>query len=307
MRPELFRLFDFGFPSYFVLLVTGFMFAIASATAGARKQGLNPDVVVDLGIAMLIAGVIGGRILHVIADGYFWDYVHMCTDPSKVNWPLDPAECVSSTYNGRWDPVQKLCHPSGTDCFAWAKFWAGGLTYYGGFIGASGVAVWILRRDKFPLGTMADFSGFAIPMGLVFGRLGCLLAGCCFGAECNLPWALSFPSRSGASETQAKAHLIASKFLPSLHVHPTQVYESLACLAITGFCLLYVYPRKRYAGHVFVVFATLYAVARFLLEFLRRDDRGSLLGLSTSQLIGVAIVFVMAFLHKKLRPVAQQS
>ncbi len=305
MRPELFRIFDTGAPSYFVLLVTGFMFAIASATAAARKQGLNPDVVVDLGIAMLIAGVLGGRILHVIADGYFWDYVHMCTDPMKVNWPLDRAECLSSTYNGIWDPAQKVCHPGGTDCFAWAKFWAGGLTYYGGFIGASVVAVWLLRRDKFPLGKMADFAGFAIPMGLVFGRMGCLLAGCCFGSECALPWALSFPARSAASEMQAKAHLIASKFLPSLHVHPTQVYESLACLVITGFCLLYVYPRKRYAGHVFVVFATLYAIVRFLLEMLRRDDRGSLLGLSTSQWIGVAIVVMMFFLHRKLRPTAK--
>lgn len=295
MRPELFRLFDIGFPAYFVLLVSGFLFATATGVLWARRIGQNPDVIVDLGLAMLLAGVAGGRILHVIADGYFWDYVHLCTDPSKVDLPFGHDECLKRA-EGVWDAATNLCHPQ-QDCFGWAKFWAGGLTYYGGFLGASLGAWYLLRRDRFPFWKAADMAGFAVPLGLAFGRMGCLLAGCCFGAESNVPWALSFPPRSAASEAQWKAHTLPSMGLWSHPVHPTQVYESAASLAIAAFCLLYVHPRKRYDGQVFAAFLALYAIARFLLEILRRDDRGGMLGLSTSQLIGVGLVAVAAAIH----------
>ena len=298
MRPELFRLFDVGFPSYFVLLLTGFLFATAIGVLWARRVGQNPDVIVDLGIAMLLAGVAGGRILHVIADGYFWDYVHLCTDPSKVDWPLSQAECVSAAYGGTWDAARNVCHPSHVDCFAWAKFWAGGLTYYGGLLGASVAAWFLLKRDRFPFWKAADMAGFAVPLGLAWGRMGCLLAGCCFGAESRLPWALSFPPKSPASEEQFKAHDLVSPHFWSLPVHPTQVYESAASIAIAAACLLLVHPRKRYDGQVFAAFLALYAIARFLLEFLRRDDRGGAAGLSTSQLIGIGLLAAAFALHR---------
>jgi phosphatidylglycerol:prolipoprotein diacylglycerol transferase len=298
MRPELFRFFDVGFPAYFVLLLSGFLFATAAGTLWARRIGENADVVVDLGLAMLLAGVAGGRILHVLVDGYFWDYVHLCTDPARVDWPLDRAECLSKTYDGVWDAARNVCHPKSADCFAWAKFWAGGLTYYGGFAGASAAAWYLLKRDKFPFWKAADMAGFAVPMGLAFGRMGCLLAGCCFGAPSSLPWAISFPPRSPASEAQFKQHAIASSHEWSLPVHPTQIYESAASLAIAAFCLVWVHPRKRYDGQVMVAFLVLYAVARFTIEILRRDDRGALLGLSTSQLIGLALVGVAVAIHR---------
>src|SRR5579862_1377554 len=114
MRPELFRLSDLGFPSYFVLLLTGFFFATAVCAIGARRIGQSPDVIVDLGLAMLLCGVAGARILHVLADGFFWDYVHLCTNPQLVDWPLTPAECASPLYSGVWDAAKKTCHPSGS-------------------------------------------------------------------------------------------------------------------------------------------------------------------------------------------------
>jgi phosphatidylglycerol:prolipoprotein diacylglycerol transferase len=301
VHPDLFRLFDVAFPSYFVLLVSGFLFATAVGVIWARRIGENADVIVDLGLAMLIFGVLGARILHVLVDGYFWDYVHMCTDPSRVDWPLAPNECLSSAYNGVWDAAKHVCHPKTADCFAWAKFWAGGLTYYGGLAGASAAAWFQLRRDRFPFWKAADMAGFAIPLGLAFGRMGCLMASCCFGATCELPWAISFPWRSAASEEQFKEHLIPSANMWSLPVHPTQLYESAASLGIAAVCLVFVHPRKRYDGQVFVVSLALYAVARFLLEFLRRDDRGGLFGLSTSQLVGIALVVVAAVLHARKR------
>ncbi len=297
MHPDLFRIFGIAFPSYFVLLLSGFLFATAAGALWARRIGESADVVVDLGLAMLLAGVAGARLLHVLADGYFWDYVHLCTDPSKVDWPLDRADCLSPAYGGAWDPVRSVCHPAGADCFAWAKFWAGGLTYYGGLIGAVIAAWFLLRRDRFPFWRAADMAGFAIPLGLAFGRVGCLLAGCCFGSTCALPWAVSFPWRSAASESQAKAHFLPTSTTWSLPVHPTQIYESAASLAIAAACLLWVHPRKRYDGQVFAVFLALYAVLRFLIEFLRSDDRGGFLGLSTSQLLGIGMLAAAAAVH----------
>ena len=297
MHPDLFRLADVAFPSYFVFLLSGFLFATAVGALWARRIGEDPDVIVDLGLAMLLAGVVGARILHVLADGYFWDYVHMCTDPSKVDWPLDQSECLSPAYDGVWDTAKAVCHPRSADCFAWAKFWAGGLTYYGGLLGAALAAWFLLKRDRFPFWKGADMAGFTVPLGLAFGRMGCLMAGCCFGATCDLPWAISFPGRSPASEAEFKAHLLASPRGWSLPVHPTQIYESAASLAIAAACLLWIHPRKRYDGQVFAAFLALYAVARFFIEFLRRDDRGGLLGLSTSQLLGVAMVALAAAVH----------
>jgi len=299
VHPDLFRLFGQGLPGYVVLLLSGFMFATAVAALWARRIGESPDAMVDLGLAMLLAGYVGARLLHVFADGYFLDYVHLCTDPSRVDWPVDRAECASSALDGVWDAVKGVCHPKPEhrDCFAWAKFWAGGLTYYGGFVAAS-LAAWVLlRRDRFPFWKAADMAGFAIPLGLVFGRLGCLMAGCCFGAPCSLPWAVSFPWWSAASEEQHKDHLLPTARAWSLPVHPTQIYESAACLGIAAVCLWWVHPRKRYDGQVFATFVALYAGVRFLLEFLRRDDRGGVLGLSTSQLLGIAFMGVAAAVH----------
>ena len=297
MHPDLFKLFDVAFPSYFVLLLSGFLFATALAALWARRIGLSADVMVDLGLAMLLAGVAGARLLHVVADGYFWDYVHLCTDPARVDWPLEQGECLSPDYNGVWDAARGVCHPSHVDCFAWAKFWAGGLTYYGGLVGASLAAWFLLRRDKFPFWKAADMAGFAIPLGLAFGRMGCLMAGCCFGATCNLPWAVSFPWKSPASEEQFKDHLLPTARMWSLPVHPTQIYESAASLAIAAACLMWIHPRKRYDGQVFAAFLALYAIARFLLEYLRRDDRGGFLGLSTSQLLGLAMLAAAGVIH----------
>ncbi len=300
MQGRLFTLLDQGFPSYFVLLVVGFTFATVVGALWAKRIGQDPDVVVDLGLAMLIAGVAGARILHVFADGYFWDYVHLCTNPSLVNLQLTQAECANPDYNGVWNAAQGICVAREANCFRWAEFWNGGLTYYGGFIGATAAAWYLLRHDRFPFWKGADMAGMTIPIGLGFGRMGCLLAGCCFGTTTNDRLGLVFPSDSPASDWQQKHGLLASKLMPSLPVHPTQIYESAASLGIAAFLLLYLHGRKRYDGHVFLAFTALYAAARFLIEFLRSDDRGELFSLSTSQLIGLGLIVVAVVAHRRL-------
>jgi phosphatidylglycerol:prolipoprotein diacylglycerol transferase len=207
----------------------------------------------------------------------------------------------ASRYKGVWDAAKGVCHPIEKDCFAWAKFWAGGLTYYGGLIAASLMAVYLLRRDRFPFWKAADMAGFAVPIGLGFGRLGCLLAGCCFGERTDSALGMSFPPNSPASEAQFKLKQLLTTRSWSADVHPTQIYEAAASFAIAAFCLLWLHGRKRYDGQVFAAFLALYAVARFALEALRADDRGGLLGLSTSQLLGVVLLGVAVAIHVRRR------
>ena len=297
MHSPLFELLGTSAPSYFALLITGFLFAAIVGVLWAKRIGQNPDVIVDLTLSMLLAGVVGARIMHVLADGYFWDYVHLCTDPSLVDWQLSERACLSERYNGVWDAARQVCHPRKSNCFAWAYFWAGGLTYYGGFIAASITAWFLCKRDKFPFWKVADVAGFAVPLGLTFGRIGCLLAGCCFGIQNSGPLGVVFPGWSPASESQYKAGLLRSMGSESLPVLPAQIAEAAATLAIAAFCMLVVHPRKRYDGHVFVVFVVLYAVARFGLEFLRADDRGGMLALSTSQWVGIALIAAAILIH----------
>jgi phosphatidylglycerol:prolipoprotein diacylglycerol transferase len=288
------------FPSYFVLLLTGFLFATLMGAVWAKRIGQNPDVIVDLGLAMVLAGVAGGRLLHVLADGYLMDYVNLCIDHTKVDWVITQAQCKSAEYGGTWDFAKQVCHPKEADCWAWARFYSGGLTYYGGFAAASLAAWFLLRADKFPFWKAADMAGMVVPIGLGFGRMGCLLAGCCFGKPWSSSLAVHFPANSPASEAQWKAGQLPSALLESLPVHPTQLYESLSSFAIAAYLILHLHGRKRYDGQVFLAFVGLYSVVRFVIEFVRADDRGGLLGLSTSQVVGIALVAGVVWLHKRL-------
>lgn len=297
MHGQLFEIFDTGAPSYFVLILIGFIFATTMGALWAKRVGQNPDVIVDLGLIALIAGFAGARVLHIFADGYLMDYVHLCTDPSQVDWHITQAECLGPDYAGAWDAAAGVCHPTQADCFAWANFLSGGFTFYGGFIGASLAAFWLFKRDRFPLYKALDMGGMMVPIGLGFGRLGCLLAGCCFGVKTDGFWALVFPGSSPASDWQAKAGLLPSHLERSLPVHPTQIYESGAAFAIAAFGILYLHGRKRYDGQVFAAFLGIYGALRFALEFFRSDDRGGI-WLSTSQWISLVMVLGAIGFHR---------
>jgi phosphatidylglycerol:prolipoprotein diacylglycerol transferase len=281
-------------PSYFTLLTIGFILATFLARRWGKRHGLDPRRMVDLGIWMVIWGIVGSRLLHVIADGHFWDYVHVCTDPSLVDWKVDVHECAA--LKGVWDEARGLCHPVETNCFAWADITSGGFAYYGGFIAASLFGWWFIRKHHLPAGKIIDMSGWAITLGLVWGRMGCFLASCCFGARTDSAIGVVFPSGSSPSRHHWEEGLLPSYRLESLPVHPTQLYEAAASLVIAALVYFVVRPHKRFDGQVFVVAMVLYAVARFMLEFIRRDERGGLLGLSTSQLVALGVVAVCAYL-----------
>ncbi len=297
MQPSLFQLFDISAPAYFILLISGFAFATAVAVAQTRRIGENPDVIVDIALAALLMGVVGGRIFHVLFDGLFWDYVHLCTDPSLVDWKISQAQCAVEPYSGEWDVAKGVCHPIESDCFAWAAFWAGGLVYYGGLVFASVSCILLLKRDSFPVWKACDLVAAPVAIGLGFGRMGCLLAGCCFGQPHEGALSMAFPPRSSAAVAQAKLGLLQSSSSWSLPVHPTQAMESLMSFAVAAFLLFYASGRKRYDGQVFAWFVGLYAIGRFAIEFFRADDRGAAAGFSTSQWIGVAMVAIAFGIH----------
>ncbi len=304
MFPRLFEVLGEPVPAYFTLLMVGFAIATFVAQRAARRAGLDHDTIIDLGLFSVIAGVVGGRLLHVFADGYFWDYVHLCTDPSQVAWRITQGQCARA--DGLWDAAANVCRPREGDCFAWAKFWQGGLAYYGGLIAATGFGVWFLRRERFPVLKGTDMVALGLPLGLFFGRLGCFLGGCCFGSPTDHPLAVRFPPWSAASEAQWRAGDLAGPHLESLAVHPAQLYEAAGCLAI-AVALVWLRPRKRFDGQIMIAFVALYAVLRFFLEFIRADDRGNVAGLSTSQWIGLVLLVGVAVVAKALQKTADRT
>jgi phosphatidylglycerol:prolipoprotein diacylglycerol transferase len=285
---DLFGLND-GIPleGYFTMVAFGFILAVILLYRWARNAGMNANNILDLWILMIVTGVFGARILSVIADGHFLDYVHLCTDPVRVDWPLTMRQCLDGPYDGMWDPVKRVCHPAYVDCLAWAKFWKGGLTYYGGFLLSVPSGIAFLHYCRMPVMRVVDGTGFVIPLGLAWGRIGCWFNGCCFGVITDSKWGISFPAMSQASKQQFEQGQLASIGLESLPVHPTQLYEAVFSLAIAALCYFWVERNKRFLGQTFMTFVVLYALGRFVEEFFRDDDRGAILGLSTSQIVGL--------------------
>ncbi len=172
-------------------------------------------------------------------------------------------------------------------------FWKGGVVAYGGFLGGFVGTVAFCRIHKVALLRWVDCVAPALCLGLIVTRIGCLLAGCDFGQPWNGAWAIEFPAGSIAFNQQVAQGLLAPDAPHSLAVHPTQIYESLAGLALLG-PVLAIRGRRQFAGQAFMAFVVGYAVLRSVIEIYRGDfGRGALGPLSTSQAIA-AVTFVAA-------------
>jgi phosphatidylglycerol:prolipoprotein diacylglycerol transferase len=298
VHPSLGEVFGEPIPAYFTLLMLGCAAASYSVVRWGKRVGIDHQSLIDAGLASIIGGVLGGRILHVLADGYCMDYVHLCTDPAQVAWQITEGQC--RTAEGMWDAARSVCHPVARDCLAWAKFYNGGLAYYGGLVGGTALAVRVLHKDGLPLVRVADATAPGVALGLFSGRIGCFLAGCCFGLPTDGPLGVVFPPWSPASEAQFRAHQLSHPSLPSLAVHPTQLYEAAGCLVIA--LALFAWHRRGAPrdGYASLAFLAAYAVLRFGLEFLRADDRGLYGGLSTSQWISVVLLAACAVVGRRI-------
>lgn len=182
----------------------------------------------------------------------------------------------------------------------------GGLVAYGGMIGGFLASWYGCHKRKIRLLRWADVSAPAVVLGTGITRIGCLLYGCDYGRRADsLPWAIRFPPGSPAFHDHLSQFGLDKGAPASLPVHPTQVYETLASLALFGL-LMYLRRVRKFSGEVFVGWVLGYGILRSLIEVYRGDaDRGSVGPLSTSQFIGVlsaaAAVALLVVLIKKYR------
>src|SRR2546426_9638577 len=155
-----------------------------------------------------------------------------------------------------------------------------GGVFYGGLILAVLVALWYIRRAGLPLWTTCDVFAPGIALGHVIGRFGCLFAGCCYGKPTTKPWGITF------TDPFAAANVGTPLGVP---LHPTQIYEAGAEFLILMVLLLTERKGRPFPGRTFWMYMLLYAISRFIIEFYRGDDRGTVGALSTSQFISVLL------------------
>src|SRR6266852_8071000 len=172
-----------------------------------------------------------------------------------------------------------------------------GGVFYGGLILAVIVALVYIRRVGLPLWTTCDVFAPGIALGHVVGRFGCLFAGCCYGKPTTRPWGITF------TDPFAAANVGTPLGIP---LHPTQLYEAGAELLILTFLLLTERRGRPYPGRTFWLYMLLYSVSRFIIEFFRGDERGTVGMFSTSQFISIVLaplaIVMLVFLSRAVTP-----
>jgi phosphatidylglycerol:prolipoprotein diacylglycerol transferase len=252
MHPILFEVGDWPVYSYGVLLALAYLAGLQLAVVRGRRAGLDGARIMDLGIYLIIAALVGAKLMLIVVD---FNYFRQ-----------QPRELLS------------LVRAAGV--------------FYGGLLAAFAVAMVLIRRYKLPLWQTTDAFAPGIALGHVVGRLGCLLAGCCYGRPTDLPWGITFTDPAAASNVGTPL---------GVPLHPTQVYEAGAELLILVFLLITERRGRPFPGRTFWSYMLLYAVSRFIIEFYRGDDRGTLAGLSTSQAVSVALAPVALIMLLRLR------
>lgn len=221
--------------SYGLMMAIGFLLGIHLASRRGKREGFEPEVMVDVGWIAIISGVLGARLLFVLQN---WK--------SFANRPMDILRVDQ-----------------------------GGLVFYGGFLAATMVVSVFIRKKGLSIAKTLDIVTPSLALGLGFTRIGCFLNGCCWGDICrnpNYPLSVRFPEGSFAyCQHLDQYHLIRQGDMVSLPVHPTQLYSSATAFVL--FLLIsFLYRYKRRDGEVLAGFAVLYSIARFTLEFFRGDN-----------------------------------
>ena len=153
----------------------------------------------------------------------------------------------------------------------------GGLTAYGGVLGAA-LGIWVYSRfSRFKFGYFADMVAPGIILSQAVGRVGCLINGCCYGLETLLPWGIVYTH--------------PESFCPvGVEVHPTQAYEILWNLLVFAI-LLKLRGRFKPDGSLFLIYLSLYSVWRLGTDFLREGEV-FLFGLHQAQVIAIIVLLI---------------
>jgi phosphatidylglycerol:prolipoprotein diacylglycerol transferase len=241
MHPILFEIAGFPVYTYGVMLAAAYLLGLQFALVRSRKLGLDPNRVMDLGIWVIVSALAGAKLLLLVVE--------------RDRYQFNLTEIVS------------LLRSAGV--------------FYGGLILAVAVAMWYMWRHRMPVWTVSDAFAPGIAIGHVVGRLGCFFAGCCFGRETSVPWAVTFRSEYAAANVGTPINV---------PLHPTQLYEAGAELLILGVLLRLEKRGGHFAGRTFWGYMLLYGVSRFIIEFYRGDSRGVISLFSTSQFVSLLLV-----------------
>jgi phosphatidylglycerol:prolipoprotein diacylglycerol transferase len=220
-----------------ILVAIAFIAGLWTASRRAGRDGFTREQILDSGPWLIVGSIIGARALYVISY-----------------WQRDFA-------GESWVKIFKIRE--------------GGLVFYGGLIGAGLAMLIYLHLKKLPVWKFADALAPSVSLGHIFGRLGCLMNGCCYGRPTEVPWAIHFPDDH---ETHGAG------------VHPTQIYEAALSLALYG-ALAWLYRRKKFDGQVFATYLMSYAVVRSLVESFRGDYPTRYFGgvVTPGQLVSIGI------------------
>lgn len=250
-------------PSY------GFFLALAAAIGWiwyhreARRRGLDLEHASAVLFWTIVAALVGGKLgLIVVEPGYYLSH---------------PSELLGSDFLRAGGVV-------------WAAVLAGLATMIG-----------LCRRWQLPVATVLDSAAITLPLVQAVGRIGCLLAGCCHGSRCDLPWGVIYRSPEAHERTGVPL---------GIPLHPAPLYESAFSLLVALPALLFVRRRQRFPGEVILAYLTFYGIGRFVVEFFRGDGaRGLWFGgtLSSGQLVSLVISPVAAALWIALRDRAERT
>lgn len=231
------------------MVAVAFLLGLWTASRRAPQSGINGERIVDLGPWLILGAILGARAFYVVS---YW----------------------REEFAGK--PISEIF-----------MIQHGGLVFYGGLLGATLAGITYVRVRALPLWKVADILAPSVALGYVFGRIGCLFNGCCYGRMCDLPWAIRFPSEH---ETHGQP------------VHPTQIYDSLLNLGLY-LALAWFYRRKKFDGQVFAVYLMGYAVTRSFVEIFRGDYPAEHLyrGLTPAHLLSIGIFAAGAILFWTLQ------
>ena len=265
LLPKLFTIGSFYLPTYGVLVALGFLAGLSVTSRLAKRAGLNAELVTNLAIYVALSGMLGAKLLMLVFD---------------------------------WR--ETIEHPG--EIFTLRTLQAAGV-FQGGLILALVTAFFYIRRHGLPLLPVCDTFAPGLALGHAIGRLGCFAAGCCWGLECGLPWAVKFHDPEAWTLTGVPLEI---------PLHPSQLYEFGTELILFG--VLYQYVKKNPApGRTIGWYLVVSSVARFAIEFTRFHEQALPFGLplSITQWIAVALAGLGAVIlfspSARLKPALQTS
>ncbi len=243
MHPDLISIGPFTIHSYGLMIVIGYFAGLGIIRMRCDRYGFRWPVAMDLSFYLLLFGVLGAKLLF---------------------WIIFPSDFIADMQLIVSDPREFVTR------------FGGGFVFFGGLFAGAIVLYYYVRKYDLRLRHTIDLLTPAVPFAHAFGRIGCFLAGCCYGKECDLPWAVTF--------TNPKT--LAPFGIP---LHPAQLYESAFLFALTSLLLILESRITRVPGRMLPTYVLSYTIWRVFVELFRGDPRGTFLqtGLTTTQAVAM--------------------